>query len=244
MKKLLLLPFIAFHLLSAQTVQTSEHLIRAMRDRYAGKWYKTLTFVQKTSQVKPDTTLVSTWYEAFSFPGRLRIDMDSMGGSGMLLVGDSLHVFRDGKPSPARYFVHSLLLLGFDVYFLQPQATLAKLKELRFDLSLLREDTWQGRPVYVVGGQKDNLHSPQFWIDKERLVFVRLLEPAGSNGTQTRDTQFNNYVRLANGWLAPEVVFMVDGKVLMKEEYSEPRGNPKLDAKLFDPQYWKTARWR
>lgn len=244
MKKLLLLPFIVFHLLSAQAIQTSEQLIKAMRDRYAGKWYKTLTFVQKTTQVKPDTTLVSTWYEAFSFPGTMRIDMDSIGGSGMMLIGDSLYVFRDGKLTTTRNFVHSLLLLGFDVYFLQPQDMLTKLKGLHFDLSIFREDTWQGRLVYVVGGKQGDLHSPQFWVDKERLLFVRLLEPAGASGTQTRETQFNKYVRLANGWLAPEVVFMVDNKVLMSEEYSELRANPKLDKKLFEPQYWQTVRWK
>jgi len=40
------------------------------------------------------------------------------------------------------------------------------------------------------------------------------------------------------------VVFMVDNKVLMTEEYQDLRANPRLDPKLFDPQYWKTARWR
>ncbi len=244
MKRFLFFPFIALHLLSAQGVHSSEQLIKAMHDRYAGKWYKTLTFVQKTSQVKPDTTLVNTWYESFTFPGTMRIDMDSMGGSGMMLAADSLYVFRDGKLAMTRLFVHSLLLLGFDIYFLQPQDMLVKLKGLHFDLSSFREDTWQGRSAYVVGGKQDDLHSPQFWVDKERLLFVRLLEPAGATGTQTRETQFNKYLQLANGWLAMQVSFMVDGKVQMSEEYSEPRANPKLDKKLFDPHYWQTARWK
>jgi hypothetical protein len=244
MKKLLLFPFIAVHLLSAQTIHTSEQLIKSMHDRYAGKWYKTLTFVQKTSQVKPDTTLVSTWYEAFFFPGTMRIDMDSMGGNGMMIIGDSLYVFKEGKLTSTRSFVHTLLLLGFDVYFVQPRDMITKLRGLHFDLSIIREDKWQGRPVYVVGGKEGDLHSPQFWVDKERLLFVRLLEPAGASGTQTRETQFNNYIRLGNGWLAPQVVFMVDNKVMMSEEYSEPQANPKLDKKLFDPQYWQTARWK
>ena len=162
----------------------------------------------------------------------------------MLLAGDSLYVFKEGNLSSTRAFVHSLLLLGFDIYFLPPQESIAKLKGLHFDMSLLRQDTWRGHPVYVVGGQKDDLHSPQFWIDKERLLFVRLLEPAGTDGTMTRETQFNNYVPLAKGWLAPEVVVMVDGKVRMSEKYSDFRGNPKLDLNLFSPKYWTTARWK
>ena len=241
MKKFLVLSLFVVHLLAAQGIQTPEQLIKAMHDRYDGKWYKTLTFVQKTSQIKPDTTLVSTWYESFAFPGKMRIDMDST--SGMIINGDSLYVFRDGKLTATRLFTHTLLVLGFDVYFMQPQAVIAKLNELHFDFSLLREDTWQGRPVYVVGAKAGDLHTTQFWIDKERLLFVRLLESAGADGTKTRETQFNKYVHLGNGWLAPEVVFMVENKVLMKEEYSDSRANPKLDLKLFDPKYWTTTRW-
>ena len=243
MKKFFLLPFIVLHVLSAQSIQNSEQLIKSMNDRYAKKWYKTLTFVQTTTRYRADTTS-ATWYEAFSFPGTMRIDMDSMGAGGMLLVRDSLYVFRDGNLSSTRYYVHSLLLLGFDIYFLPPQETVTKLRELGFDLSAFHEDTLLGRPVFVVGAQKGDLHTRQFWIDKERLYFVRLFEPAGADGTQTRETQFNKYIRLANGWIAPEVVFMVDNKVLMTEEYHDLRANPRLDPKLFDPQYWKTARWR
>jgi hypothetical protein len=137
-----------------------------------------------------------------------------------------------------------LLLLGFDVYFLPPGQTLAKLKELHFDLSLMREDEWQNRPVYVVGAKRGDARSLQFWIDKEHLYFVRLLEPAGRAGSLTRETQFNNYRRLGGGWISPDVVFTVDGKIQMTEQYSEIRPNPTLDPALFDPEQWKSARWR
>src|ERR1051325_395492 len=58
-------------------MNTGEAVVRAMHDRYAGKWYHTATFTQKTT-----TTLVSgrdvvqTWYEAMQLPGKLRIDTD------------------------------------------------------------------------------------------------------------------------------------------------------------------------
>lgn len=245
MTRFLLLPFVALHFLSAQIVQTSEELIKAMHDRYASKWYNTLTFVQKTTQYKPgDSSTVATWYEAFSFPGKMRIDIDSMGTNGMILAKDSLYSFRDGKLMTTRYLVHSLLLLGFDVYFLPAHETLAKLKDLHFDLSIFHEHTWQGRSVYVVGAKKGDLHSSQFWIDKEHLCFVRMLEPSGKGGSQTREVQFNKYEPLANGWIAPEVIFKVDDRVVTTEEYSELRPNPRLDPKLFQPQHWRTASWR
>jgi len=43
-----------------QAPRTGEELIRAMHQRYAGRWYRTLTFVQTTTF--PDGR-VQTWYE-------------------------------------------------------------------------------------------------------------------------------------------------------------------------------------
>ena len=243
MKKLLLFSIVAVQVLSGQSIQNAEDLVKAMHDRYVNKWYKTLTFVQKTTQYRGDTT-IATWYESFSFPGTMRIDQDSVGSNGIIISDDTLHVIREGKLSSTRHFVHSLLLLGFDVYFLQPLQTLAKLRTIGPDLAIIREDTWQGRPVYVVGAGAEDLHSPQFWVDKERLYFVRMLEPAGATGKQTRETQFNKYTRLATGWIAAEVIFKVDGKVLMTEEYSQLRANPKLNRDHFDPGHFQSTRWR
>ena len=37
------------------------------------------------------------------------------------------------------------------------------------------------------------------------------------DGTQTQETQFNKYQKLGGGWIAAEVIFMVDGKVVTTE---------------------------
>jgi hypothetical protein len=96
----------------------------------------------------------------------------------------------------------------------------------------------------VVGAKAGDLHSAQFWIDQKNLYFVRMLRPAGKDGAQTQETQFNKYQRLGGGWMAPEVIIKVDGQVRTTEEYSEMRANPALDARLFDPQYWTRVHWR
>jgi hypothetical protein len=231
----------------AGKVKTSEDLLREMQKKYAKSWYKTLTFVQKTTEYHEDgTTKVSTWYEAFSAPGKLRIDFDPIkDGNGILFANFTLYSFKDGKQAATRPFVHPLLLLGFDVYFLPVEEMMAKLKDLKFDLSVIREDVWQGNPVYVVGAQAGDLHSKQFWIDKKNLYFVRLIEPGGKDGSRTQETQFNKYVRVkGGGWCAAEVIFMVDGKPVVTEEYSDIRGGVPLDEKLFDPQHWSDTHWR
>ncbi len=135
------------------------------------------------------------------------------------------------------------MILGFDIYKLPVANLIDTLKKLKFDLSILREDTWQGRPAYVVGARQGDLHSPQFWIDKNNLYFVRMIRPIGKEGAQTSETQFNKYQKLGGGWMAPEVIFMIDGKTITTEAYSEMRANVALDSKLFDPQYWTTIHW-
>jgi outer membrane lipoprotein-sorting protein len=230
----------------AERIKTTENLIRAMQKKYAKSWYMTATFVQKTTNYQADgTTKVETWYEALSVPGSLRIDFTPIkDGNGILFTDRKIFSFKDGKQESTRAFVHPLMILGFDIYKLPAADVMETLKGLKFDLSILREDTWQERRVHVVGAKQGDLHSPQFWIDQKNLYFVRMLRPAGKDGAQTQETQFNKYQRLGGGWMAPEVIFKVDGQVRTTEEYSEMRANHPLDARLFDPQYWTSVHWR
>ncbi len=230
----------------AATITTTEQLIQAMQSKYAKSWYKTATFVQKTTTVQADGTKnVETWFEAMSLPGSLRIDFTpTKDGNGILFTNGQVYSFKNGKVDSNRPFVHPLMVLGFDVYGLPQADVIEKLKGLKFDLAVFREDTWQGRPVYVVGAKTGDLHSPQFWIDKQNLYFVRMIRPAGRDGAQTQETQFNKYQKLGGGWMSPEVIFMVDGKVTTTEEYSDLRANVTLPDKLFDPESFATVHWR
>ena len=227
-------------------ISNTNELVAAMQKKYGKTWYKTATFVQETTNVQPDgSSKVETWYEAMSVPGSLRIDFTPVSaGNGILFTDGKIHVFKDGKIDATRPFEHPLLILGFDIYRSSATDVIAKLQALKFDLAQFREDTWQGRPVYVVGAKAGDLHSPQFWIDQENLYFVRMIRPAGKDGAQTQETQFNKYQKLGGGWMAPEVIFMVDGKVLTTEKYSDMRADVNLDPKLFDPQFWTTVHWK
>jgi len=237
---------LAFPITSSAKISNTSELIAAMQQKYGKSWYKTATFVQETTNFQPDgTSKVETWYEAVSVPGSLRIDFTpTSAGNGILFTGGKIFVFKDGKVDTTRPFEHPLLILGFDIYRSPAADITAKLQALKFDLSQFHEDTWQGRPVYVVGAKAGDLHAPQFWIDQQNLYFVRMLRPAGKDGTQLQETQFNKYQKLGGGWMAPEVVFMIDGKVLTTEKYSDMHADVELDPKLFDPQFWTTVHWK
>ena len=225
-------------------MKTGEDLITAMHKKYDGKWYKTLTFVQKTITWKPDGTSTSeTWYEAMSVPGKLRIDIDPLDkGNGLLFADGKLYSIKDGKANAGRAFVHPLMVLGFDVYN-QPSATsIAQVKGIGIDLSIFREDTWQGRSVYVVGAKQGDMNANQVWIDKKNLYFVRLIQLGGRDKKIVQETQFNEYEKVkGGGWVSVEVVFFVDGKKTTTEEYTDVQANPKLDPDLWNPEKWMTV---
>jgi hypothetical protein len=227
----------------AADIKTGEELIAAMHKRYAGKWYKTLTFVQKTTNFKPDgTSTVATWYEAMTVPGSLRIDFDPMEkGDGILFTNGKIHSFRDGKLAGGRPFVHPLMVLGFDVYGQPVETTVAQVKGLNIDLSTVHQEKWQGRDVYVVGAKQGDLSVPQVWVDKKNLYFVRLIELAGKDKKSVHETQFNKYQKAGGGWVAPEVIFIVDGKTATTEEYTDIQADVDLNADLWNPEKWTAA---
>jgi hypothetical protein len=221
--------------------RTGDELIAQMRAKYQGKWYRTLTFTQKTTL--PDGK-VETWYEALELPGKLRIDiapLDSM--NTILFRNDSVYRFEQGKLKDSKPLVHPLMVLGFDVYEAPVSETVQKLRGLNYDLSKLHQTTWRGRPTYIVGAEPGDTLSPQFWIDVERLYFVRSLEPSKKDPAVINDTRFDKYIPLEGGWVEMEVLFLANGEQKVKEEYSNPRANVKLDPAIFDPRAWKAPGW-
>src|SRR4051812_15057245 len=157
------------------SIATSASLVRAMRDHYAGKWYRSLTFVQKTTvSLASGGSVVQTWYEALELPGKLRIETDRASKSGTLFAHDSVFSFTNGKLVRADSGLNDLLVLGFDLFALGPDHAERVLRHMGFDLTRFHEGTWQGRPIYVVGAERGDTVSKQFWVDRDRLLFIRL----------------------------------------------------------------------
>lgn len=224
---------------------SGDELIAAMQNRYAGRWYRTLTFVQATTTIAPDAPPeTSIWYEAAWLPSKLRIDFDPLNaGNGALFIADSQYVVQRGNVVRRIQRANELLLLGFDVYWLDAAVTAGWLRRLGFDMTRIRRDTWRGRDVYVVGASgPDDLRSKQFWIDREHLLFVRLIQPSGADAARTDDIRFLNYEKIGRAWIAPVVEFYRDGRLFFKEEYRHIRIDQELDPALFDPASWSTAR--
>jgi hypothetical protein len=223
---------------------TGQGVVEAMHARYLGKWYTTLTFRQKTSRLLTSGKWnVQTWYEAMKLPGRLRIDFDPVSaGNGVLYARDSQFVVQNGRLLRGDPGINPLLLLGFDVYTATVAHTTTRLRREGFDLTQVHETTFQGRPMIVVGAQKGDYNRKQFWIEKERLLFVRMLEPTPRDTSKMQDIRFVNYEPRGTAWLAPRVEIWSEGKLVFFEDYDDIRVNVDLEDNLFQPKLWRAIR--
>jgi uncharacterized protein YceK len=224
---------------------TGTELLQRMHDAYDGKWYKTLTFVQKTTLTRPTGVVdTSTWYESLKSPDRLRIDFgDPAKGNGALYTADSLYVVRGGKVTRTIASGNPFLPFVAGVYDQPLETTLRQLAPYHFDLSRIRADTWQGQPVYVVGATSAaDLDSPQFWIDSARLVAVRfLVKLSPAPDAKPNDIRLEKYVPVGGGWLATHVAIMEGAVVAQAEDYSDWKGDVTLPNNFFVAERWSEA---
>lgn len=232
------------HIIKAQDVKTGIDVLTLMYEKYEGKWYKQFTFTQETIFYGQNEEVVrtQTWYEAMDLPGRLAIKFDDKAsGNGILFRNGMQYGYANGVQIQKMSRVHDLLALGFDVYHQSVDSTANQLARNGYDLQKVYQDEWQGRSVYVVGVDSPSNNTQQFWIDAERLVFVRNITIGRGNTLQ--EVQFNNYEKLGEGWVAPEVVFKANGQLGLLEKYSDMSIPKQLNPDIFDPEKFTTAEW-
>jgi len=227
--------------------KTGAEVLQRMHDAYAGKWYNTLTFVQKTTRYRPDGTQnVSTWFETLwhGTPGgtRLRIDIgDPAVGNGMLYTADSTWRLSAGKVTATQDKGNEFLPLIEGVYMQPVARTVEQLKPTGVDMQRVTKGEWGGRPAWIVGtASSSDTTSAQFWIDTERNVVVRMILAPAPNAP-TLDIHLDGYVPLEGAWLATKIAMMSGGKPLQTEEYSEWKANSVVPKTIFDLEQWTTA---
>lgn len=214
-----------------------------MHDRYQGAWFATVRFAQKTTTYDADgKATVEQWYERIALPGKMRIDVGPVkDGNAMILANGQLHTFKAGVQADSRPLVSLALLLGFDVYQQSPAVTVAQLQHEGVDTAKMHEDSWQGRAVLVVGADTGDLRSTQFWVDKERLLAVRIIQPSRKDPAVSSDIRFLDYRNQRRGVIAARIEVYQSSRLVMAEDYSDIETDMPLDAAWFDPSKLVTS---
>lgn len=213
-------------------------LIKAMHKAYApDKWYKYFTFSQNMEFYRNDSvTRKDVWHEAYA-PGSLIIKFGSKDSKdGVLFSNFKVTSFSQGNEPKSAQRVHDLLLVGLDVYFFDPVRTCKILDSLGYCMSKIHEDVFEGRKVYVVGADKGDLESKQFWIDAERFYMHRIIYDQKG---KINDVIFGDYTKMENYWMSKTIIFKTNGKLGLIERYYDikfPKSLPPdwFDAKKFN----------
>lgn len=225
-------------------ITNAAELVREMRERYDGKWFRTLTFVQNNTRYTTDgREEKSQWMEYLSVPGKLRIEfLPRESRSGILFTNGRAYTFEGGRRIDTRRQIHPRLLLTGDVYVLPSGVTLRRLDSLGVRRSRFREDRWEGRRVYVVGAAAGDTLSNQLWVDADRLLLVRWIERQGTGArAASSDTRLGAYKNI-DGYAVPtEITVYRAGKPVFKEAYTDVRVNVPFSPALFEPARWRDA---
>lgn len=220
---------------------SGERVIHEVHDRYAGKRFTHVTFVQRTQA--PDGS-AELWYEAIRPPGMVRVDIAPLEArKGFMYRGDSLYNFENGatvrSKADERWISMALLV---DVYDQPAERTIERLRQLGVDLSTTHTSTWKGRPAIVIGAVVGDTSSAQAWYDAEHLYPVKIIQPPGG-GHPRVEFQIGGHQNMAGGWIESDIQILVGGTVVSRECYGEIRPDADLPDELFDPTRFGTRRW-
>lgn len=225
---------------------TGQEVVERMYATYAGKWFQTMQFTQENTRFAPNgRTERSTWREYMLVPGRLRIEfLPEAGGNGAIYADGNVYSFEGGKLARTAAQVNILLVLTADVYAQPATSTARQLTALGLDLARLRTDTWKGRRVYIVGATgPTDVGSPQFWVDAETWVVLRVIDRPALGSPQgprpATEYQVGDFRTMGGVPVAHEILFLRDGQPFFKEQYTNVQLNQPLDARLFSSSQWR-----
>lgn len=233
-KNLLTCFFMVAIMVSMRPAPGGKEVLKKMHDRYAGKWYKTLTFNQTTEIYHNDSLVRSeTWYENIKFPNDFRIDFGNPdSGNAVIYKNDSSYLFRRGHKVNVRPDANDLLFLLGGMYFYGFDEVTAKMKSFGYNLGKFHEDTWKGKDVYVIGAGKGEDSANQLWIEKQNYSPVRMLKYEDKN---KEEAYFENHVKLSGGFTETLVHFFINDKLVQVEKYHDLKADVEINPAIFDP---------
>lgn len=225
------------------SITDGESLIRAMHAKHSANWYSSISYIQTTTLLGPSgANSDQSWYVAATVPGRLRIDYGNPDlGNGLLFRADTSYYFNGGRLARTNTGWNELAILTQDVYKQSPELTISVLRSLGFQMSRLRTSNFDGRTAYVVGSSSStDSTSRQFWIERDRLLLVRIREKRGEG--RFADIRIGDFVQAGNGWLARQTYQMENGVARLHQQSTQIKANPPLDPALFDAKQFSTVK--
>jgi hypothetical protein len=214
-----------------QQSDTFPSVIHRMHAYWQGKWPKYRAFSQTVDFYRNDSIIGdAVWHEWIAMPGMLRIDYhERNSGSGMLFRNDSVYYYHEYKHVAANYRPHVLLILADDLFFVEPDSTVAKLHRLGFDLS----KSYETQSEYVVGiNNLQETQYPHFKIDKQHLWLTYLKY---AENDMILEVFMEDYFFVDGFPSEGKVTFIRNGELAMIEKYFDVKMPEFIPFDIFSP---------
>jgi hypothetical protein len=220
------------------TPNTGLEVIGWMRRAHPSRALRSLSFDITTTDYAGGRQVERASRAYASLPGRLRVDLlPTSTRAGYVRNRQRLSVFNRGRRVSTSNRVDLATLLAYDVFAQSIDTTIMWLDAANIRYGLLRRDYWFGRPVWVVGAERGDHTSPQFWVDAERWRVVRVIQRDQRN--RVADARFTEYTQLLDVPVPTRIVIYVDGDLVQEQRMANLAVNPVVPARAFD-----LARWR
>jgi len=212
-----------------------------MRREYPSRDLKSLAFSVRAMQVSADSTLLRSRAYA-ALPGKMRVDnLPRSTRSGYIRDRQRLAVFRAGQRVSTVNRVDLRTLLAYDVFAQSIDTTIMWLDSARVRFGMLRRAKFEGRSVWVVGADEDDLTSPQFWVDADRWRVVRVIQREPRAPSIVSDVRYKEYTELLDVPVPTRIEVWRDGRLVEQQELSEFAVNPSLPRSVFDLSKWRAV---
>lgn len=222
----------------------AQDVVHQMYLKYSKNFRKSLSFIQQTDTYRNYSLIkTATWYEVLVYPDKLRIDIGNPAdGNSIFFVNDSVYRAQNGQVKNRGYQPHDLLFVLGGMYSFSLDKVYTKLKAIGYDTDKSFETIWKGRKVIVTGTDNEETESNQFWVDKEKLVTLRIIN--NKDGQKT-EIVCADYIPLGSNLCETSIEFYVNGKLRQTEKYSDIKENINVDMGYLDPYkmeqvtFWK-----
>jgi hypothetical protein len=228
----------------AAVISPGEAVLQSAYDMYKGRWFKNAFYVKRV-EINDNPQRIETWYEAIKPPGLTRVDVaPGVTMRAIVYRNDSTYEFGKGRLRSASAAVVPLVELLRDLHSAAPAHTAAMLTRYRFDLNRTYTRVWDGQPVVVVGASSgSDTTSNQIWLEKKRMLLVRLIEQNGQDFRKPLDARITGYTKAGNGWLEGNVRLFLGGVLSTASEYSNVRVDFPMEPGLFEPLPYHMPVW-
>lgn len=226
------------------TPKTVRALVQHWKENYQGEVLLSYTFTQETVRIRDGVAQEpAIWEEAVQYPSFFRIDLPKTeeGFNINLSRNDSVYVFRKGVIVDSSRQIQQFMIMEGSLYFDPIDSTLSKLQEVGIDTNLLTLSQYEQRPIYIIGAKEGDLTVPQIWLDAERRYNVRRFSRTGSG--KLLEVRYSEFKAYEGHWMEHWLEFLVEGKMVQTERYTDIDIHPKLSKETFDRQQFDKHFW-